>query len=65
MKPIVPQRLPLADIDWAAHIGLVGKANRGLARYDGILCGVPNPDVLLFTAHHTRDCSHLPHRRNS
>jgi Fic family protein len=47
MKPIVPQRLPLSEIDWAAHIGLVGQANRGLARYDGILYGLPNPEVLL------------------
>jgi Fic family protein len=47
MKPNVPQRLPLSDIDWAAHISLVGQASRGLARYDGILYGVPNPDILL------------------
>src|SRR5215831_18939778 len=47
MKPIVPQQLPLSDIDWAAHISLVGQASRGLARYDGILYGVPNPDILL------------------
>lgn len=47
MKPIVPQRLPLSDVDWGAHITLVGQANRGLARYDGILYGVPNPEVLL------------------
>lgn len=47
MKPIVPQQLPLSGIDWAAHISLIGQANRGLARYDGILYGVPNPDILL------------------
>lgn len=47
MKPIVPQELPLQDINWEPLIPLIGPANRSLALYDGILYGVPNPDVLL------------------
>jgi Fic family protein len=47
MKPCVPQRLPLKDIDWAGLVPLIGKANRSLAHYEGVLHGVPNPEVLL------------------
>ncbi|MFO0754368.1 MAG: Fic/DOC family N-terminal domain-containing protein [Thermodesulfovibrionales bacterium] len=47
MKPFVPQRLPLQEIQWEPLIPLIGKANRSLAHYDGVLYSVPNPDVLL------------------
>jgi Fic family protein len=47
MKPYVAEQLPLSGIDWAALVPLIGQANRALARYDGILHGVPNPAVLL------------------
>jgi hypothetical protein len=47
MDPFVPDPLPLSDIDWEAQIPLIGKASRVLARYDGVLYGVPNPYVLL------------------
>jgi Fic family protein len=47
MDPFVPDPLPLSGIDWEAQIPLIGKANRALAHYDGVLYGVPNPDVLL------------------
>ena len=47
MKPIVPQQLPLDEIDWEPLIPLIGRSNRSLALYDGILYGVPNPEVLL------------------
>ena len=49
MHPYVPARLPLDNglIDWAAHVTLIGKANAALARYDGILQGIVNPQVLL------------------
>ena len=46
-SPFVPQELPLADIDWEPLIPLIGQANRALAHYDGVLHGVPNPEVLL------------------
>jgi cell filamentation protein, protein adenylyltransferase len=47
MKPFVPQRLPLTEVTWEPLIPLIGKANRALAHYGGILYGVPNPTVLL------------------
>ncbi|MDP2743637.1 MAG: Fic/DOC family N-terminal domain-containing protein [Dehalococcoidia bacterium] len=47
MKPCVPDKLPITAIDWAPLIPLIGKANRALAYYDGVLYGVSNPDVLL------------------
>src|SRR3990172_5832218 len=47
MKPFQPQKLPLNEIKWEPLIPLIGKANRSLAHYDGVLYGVPNPEVLL------------------
>ena len=47
MKPYTPHTLPLKDIDWSQFINLMGKANRYIARYDGLLQSVINPDVLL------------------
>ena len=47
MEPYIPQRLPLEDIDWERHVTLIGKSNAALARYDGILLGMVNPQVLL------------------
>ena len=47
MKPHVPDNLPLKNIDWMQFIALVGTANAELARYDGILHGIINPQVLL------------------
>lgn len=47
MEPYVPGPLPPAGIDWVALVGLIGKANAALARYDGIVQGIVNPDILL------------------
>jgi Fic family protein len=47
MKPIEPQGLPLQEVDWKPLIPLISKANRALSHYDGVLLGVPNPEVLL------------------
>ena len=47
MKPYVPQGLPIQEIAWEPLIPLIGPANRSLALYEGILYGVPNPEVLL------------------
>jgi Fic family protein len=47
MKPFVPTNLPIEGIRWAELVPTLGKANRALAHYDGVLLGVPNPDVLL------------------
>ena len=47
MKPYIPQDLPLKCLDFRRLIGRVGKANAALARYDGLLQGIVNPDILL------------------
>lgn len=45
--PFTPQTLPLTEIAWEPLIPLIGRANRSIAHYDGVLYGVPNPEVLL------------------
>lgn len=47
MEPYIPEVLPLKSIDWEKHVTLIGQANAALARYDGILLGMVNPQVLL------------------
>lgn len=47
MKPYVPNALPLDDLDYKLLFTLVGDANAELARYDGLLQGIPNPAVML------------------
>lgn len=47
MKPFEPEPLPPAEIDWMPLLPLLGKANRAIATFDGLLYGIPNPDVLL------------------
>lgn len=47
MSPYIPQNLPISKIDWERHIPLIGKVNRSLAYYDGILHGIANPALLL------------------
>ena len=47
MEPYIPDNLPLSSIDWERHVTLIGKANAALARYDGILLGMINPQILL------------------
>ncbi len=47
MKPFIPKKLPVSNINWEALIPLIGTANRSLAYYDGILQGIVNPALLL------------------
>ncbi|MBI2317476.1 MAG: Fic family protein [Betaproteobacteria bacterium] len=47
VKPFLPKRLPRADLDWRALVPAIGRATRELARYDGILHGLPDPGLLL------------------
>ena len=48
MKPAFPQDLPiLTKSDWFALIPTLGRANRGLAEYSGMLRRLPNSDLLL------------------
>jgi Fic family protein len=47
MQPYTPNDLPLDDLDYRLLLPLVGQANAALARYDGLLQGIPNPAVML------------------
>lgn len=47
MEPYVPQDLPVKDLDYNRLTRLLGRANRELTRYDGLLQGIPNPAILL------------------
>lgn len=47
MDPYEPDELPLRGLALDALISPVGQANAALARYDGLLQGLPNPHVLL------------------
>lgn len=47
MSPFVPEELPLENLDFGRLLPFVGKANASLARYDGLLQGIPNPAVML------------------
>lgn len=47
MKPQIPNSLPLKHLNWTSVIEQIGAANRELARYDGLLQSIPNPNVLL------------------
>ena len=40
-------RFPPVELDLDALFPLVGPANAAIARYEGVLAGIPNPDVLL------------------
>lgn len=46
-KPYRPDPLPPTALDWDACIALMGKANRSIANYNGLLQSIVNPDVLL------------------
>ncbi|MEM9023494.1 MAG: Fic/DOC family N-terminal domain-containing protein, partial [Bacteroidota bacterium] len=47
MRPFTPEALPPKNIDWPSLLTLMGKANRNVARYDGLLQSIINPEVLL------------------
>lgn len=47
MEPYVPDSLPPENLDFGRLFGLVGKANAALARYDGLLQGIVNPQIML------------------
>jgi len=46
-KPYILDDLPPDCIDWEVHISQIARANRAIARYDGILQAIPNPRLLL------------------
>jgi Fic family protein len=38
---------PPATLDWQRLLPLIGPANAAIARYEGVLHGIPNPNILL------------------
>lgn len=47
MKPYIPKELPLSNIDFHRHFKAVGESNAELARFDELLQGLPQPELLL------------------
>jgi hypothetical protein len=47
MEPFIPDYLPIAKLDWEKNAALIGRANRAISRYDGLLQGIPNPHIML------------------
>jgi Fic family protein len=47
VKPCIPDRLPLDNIDWGRLVEMIGEAQRRLAEYKGMLKGIPNAEILL------------------
>lgn len=46
-SPYIPEKLPISSINWVDHVTAIGQANSEIARYDGILQGIVNPQILL------------------
>ena len=47
MEPFVPTKLPIHEVRWESLVPVIGRANRALAHYEGVLYGVPNAELLL------------------
>jgi Fic family protein len=47
MKPYTPETLPLKNLNYQLLFPYLGEASSELARYDGLLQGIPNPTILL------------------
>ena len=45
--PCIPTHLPPTGIDWSGLAPLLGEASRELGRYDGLLDGMGNEEILL------------------
>jgi Fic family protein len=46
IRPYIPPTLPF-PLDWESLVPFIGAANRALASFDGVLYGMPNPELLL------------------
>ncbi len=46
-RPFLARPLPREGVDWRALVPAIGRATRAIARFDGILLGLPEPAVLL------------------
>ena len=46
-KPFIPHQLPPEKLNWQALVPFIGQANAAIARYDGLLQSLINPNILL------------------
>jgi Fic family protein len=46
-QPCIPDELPIEDLNWRKLVPLIAQANQEVARFDGALKGMVNPEVLL------------------
>ncbi len=46
-QPFIPHELPPEKLNWQALVPFIGQANAAIARYDGLLQSLINPNVLL------------------
>lgn len=46
-RPARPDSLPLTKLDWGRLVRAVGEANAAVARFDGLVHGIPNPQLFL------------------
>lgn len=47
MRPFEPEELPPRELEFESLLPRIGRANRAIAKLDGLFYGIPNPDVLL------------------
>jgi Fic family protein len=47
MEPFIPDHLPIPKLNWEQNAASIGRANRAISRYDGLLQGIPNPNIML------------------
>lgn len=47
MQPFEPEELPIKDLDWSRLVPLIGRANRAVANFEGLLYRLPSTEVLL------------------
>lgn len=47
MKPFIPSKLPISNIDYLPLLPLIGEANRSVATYNGLLKKLVNPELML------------------
>jgi Fic family protein len=46
VKPAIARTLPIKDLDWTGLLPVLSRANRAIARFDGMLTHMPSPDLL-------------------
>ena len=47
VQPFRPRMLPIENLEWSLLVKSIGEANAAVARFDGLVNGIPNPAVFL------------------